>query len=206
MRAVLVLLAGLTGWLVFLTARAWLGERTALWTVALISIAPLFAVGSVLATYDVPQVFLWALALYAFTRTVQENQTGGWYVVGLLVGLGTLAKLPMLGFAPGVLLFLLLSPTHRRWLATPHPYFAFVCALVVCALPLLIWNARNDWLGFLHLGAVGSRTGTSGDAAAVTGATRLRWWGDFWGGQALARDLGNCIGDGRLKLGPDILR
>lgn len=184
-RLFIVLLAGLTGWLVFLTARAWLGERAAVWAVGLTSVAPLFAVGSVLATYDVPQVFLWTLTLYAFTRTVQKNRTRGWYVVGLLVGMGTLAKLPMLGFAPGVLLFLLFSPPNRRWLATPHPYFAFVLAVAICAPPLVVWNARHDGLGFLHLFAVGNRTGTTGEAA-ITGATRLRWWGDFWGGQAIA--------------------
>ncbi len=184
-RLFVVLPAGLTGWLIFLTARAWLGERAAVWAVGLTSIAPLFAVGSVLATYDAPQVFLWTLALYAFTRTIQENQTSGWYVVGLLVGLGTLAKLPMLGFAPSVLLFLLLSPANRRWLATPHPYLAFVFALAVCAPPLLIWNARHDWLGFLHLFAVGNRTGVTGHAA-ITTANRLRWFGDFWGGQVIA--------------------
>lgn len=187
-RFFVVLLAAATGWLLFLTARRWTSERASLWALALASVAPLFAVGSVLATYDAPQVCLWAGALYALTRTLQEDRPAGWYVVGGLVGLGTLAKLPMLFFAPSALLFLLLSPPHRRHLATPHPYFAFLLALLVCAPPLAVWNARHDGLFVKHLFAVGNRTGTasSGGATAVTLALRLRWMGDFWGGQILA--------------------
>jgi len=174
-RAPIVLLGALTGWFIFLTARRWLDDRAALWAVGLTSIAPLFAIGGVLATYDAPQVFFWTAALYALTRTLQDQWAGGWYVVGLLVGLGTLTKLTMLAFAPGVLLFLLLSPRHRTWLATPHPYLAFGLALLLCA-PMVVWNAQHEWLGLIHLRAVGNR---SGDPRSPRGL------GDFFGGHAL---------------------
>jgi dolichol-phosphate mannosyltransferase len=62
-RLIVVLLSTLSAWFTFLTARHWLGERAALWSVGLVSVAPLLAAGSVLATYDAPQVFCWTLAL-----------------------------------------------------------------------------------------------------------------------------------------------
>src|SRR5262249_20776026 len=53
-RVVLILLATGTGWLAFLTASRWLGARVALWSLVLLAVAPLLAVGGLLATYDGP--------------------------------------------------------------------------------------------------------------------------------------------------------
>jgi dolichol-phosphate mannosyltransferase len=171
-----ILLAAGTGWLVFLTARRWFDERVALWTVVLLTITPLFAVGSMLATYDGPQTFFWAAALYGVTRTLQEDRAGGWYLVGLLVGFGVLCKITMLLFAPCLLLFLLMSPRYRRWLATRHPYVALVVALTLYG-PVVLWNARHEWVGFRHMFMI---TGRSGDLSLLCRV------GDFLGGQALA--------------------
>jgi hypothetical protein len=79
-------------------------------------------------------------------------------------------------FAPCVLVFLLLSPTYRKWLATPHPYAAFALALALFS-PVVIWNARHEFMGFKHTFTLGNRT---------RDAKPLRWFGDFLGGQALA--------------------
>jgi 4-amino-4-deoxy-L-arabinose transferase-like glycosyltransferase len=174
-RFMTVLLGAGTGWLIFLTARRWFGATVAFWTVALLNIAPLFAVGAMIANYDGPQVFFWAAALYAVTWTVQENRAAGWYLVGLCVGLSALCKLTGLLFAPCVLAYLLLSPAHRRWLLTPYPYLGFVLALLIFS-PVLVWNARNDWYNFQHGAALGSRG---------RGLPVLRLLGDFLGGQAL---------------------
>ena len=138
-RFVPMMLGCVTGWLVYLTAKRWAGERVALWSLGLLSVAPLLSVGGILATYDNPQVFCWVAALYALTRTVQDNRPFLWAVVGLFVGLGALCKLTGWLFAPCVLLFLLLSPIHRRWLLTPYPYLAFALALLLYA-PCLQWK------------------------------------------------------------------
>lgn len=175
-RLVVILMAAGTTYLAFLTARRWLGERVALWTAGLLTVSPLLSAGSILATYDGPQVFFWTLALYLLTRTVQENRVAGWYAVAVVVGLGALCKITMLLIAPCVLLFLLLSPAYRQWLATPHPYLAFGIALALYS-PVVIWNAQHGWMGFLHSATLSNRTR---DAAP------LRWFGDFLGGQAIA--------------------
>ena len=175
-RLVTVLMGGATGWLTFLTVRRWAGGTLALWSLGLMTVAPLFAVGTILATYDGPQVFFWAAALYALTRTLWDDRPGGWYGVGALVGLGLLCKLTMLLFAPGVLVLLALSPRFRRHLATPHPWLAFAVALALFA-PVVVWNAQHGWMGFLHSVALGSR---------ARHAAPFHWFGDFLGGQAIA--------------------
>ncbi|MBC7807828.1 MAG: glycosyltransferase family 39 protein [Akkermansiaceae bacterium] len=171
--------------LMYATACRWFGPRVGFWTVALASIAPLLAIGSVLATYDLPQIFFWSAGLYAVTRAVRsppgapsEHPRGGahwWYVTGLCVGLGTITKPTMIFFAPGVLLLLALVPAYRKHLASPHPYLAFVLA-VLCLAPVFIWNAQNDNLNWTHTLNRGNRS---------TDAAPGRWLGEFWGGQGL---------------------
>jgi 4-amino-4-deoxy-L-arabinose transferase and related glycosyltransferases of PMT family len=178
-RFVPVLMGVASVWLAYLTARRWLGEAAAVWTAVLTATAPLLSVGSILATYDAPQMFFWTAALYALTRTLQEEQrVAGWYAVGALVGLGMLSKPTMVLFAPGVLVLLLLSPTYRRWLATPHPYLAFAVAILVFS-PVIVWNLQHENLNFIHTLGRGNRTGDGSPKP-------LRWLGDFLGGQLLA--------------------
>ncbi len=176
-RFMTVLLGAGTGWFLFATVRRWTGNAVgALGAVVLLNVAPLLAAGSVLATYDGPQVFCWAFALWALTETLERDWTPGWYIVGVITGIGILCKLTMLLFAPGVLLFLLWTPQYRRWLLTPHPYLAFVIALVL-AMPIVSWNSAHDWMGFQHTITLGSRS---------RHAAPFRWFGDFLGGQCIA--------------------
>lgn len=70
----------------------------------------------------------------------------GWYLAGLLVALGTLAKLTMLLFPACVLGWLVAS---RHPLARRHVGFFSLSALGL--VPLFIWNATHDWLGVRHL-------------------------------------------------------
>ena len=171
-----VLVAAGTGWLTFLTARRWFDGSAALWTLYLLACAPLLAAGGFMATYDIPQVFFWAAALYALTRALQDDRPIFWYALGALTGFGILCKVTMLALAPGVLLLLFWNPAYRKHLKTPHPYLAFALALVAFT-PILIWNLAHAQLGFKHALGLGSHT---------RGTLLSRVFGDFLGGQALA--------------------
>ncbi len=188
--------------LVYAAACRWWSPRVAFGTLVLAGVAPLLAIGSVLATYDLPQIFFWAAGLYCVTRAVGAGSDGTtlaeapgpsatsagamaktaniplpvwWYLTGICVGLGTLTKPTMIFFAPGVLLLLALVPTYRKQLASPHPYLAFGLALL-CLAPVFIWNAGHDNVNWIHTINRGNRD---------TGAAPGRWLGDFWGGQAI---------------------
>lgn len=174
-RFVPIVLSVAANTLLFATARRWFDARVAWWTLVLAAASPLLAIGSVLATYDLPQVFFWAAGLYCVTRAVQKNTPAWWYATGLCVGLGTLTKPTMIFFAPGALLLLALVPAYRKHLQSPHPYLAFALALV-CLAPMFVWNAQHGNLNWIHTLNRGNRD---------TGAAPGRWLGDFWGGQLL---------------------
>jgi hypothetical protein len=161
----------------YLLARRLCGPAVALLSVALASLLPLFAAGSVLMTQDPVQLALWAAALFVIHRALTDRPGWGWWLgAGLLAGLAAQAKLNALALLPGVLLYLLLSPTARaRWLRRPQPYLAGLAALIVF-LPFVWWNHTHGNAFWLHAHAMASRG---------TGHDGLKWVGRFLGDQAL---------------------
>ncbi|HLV79250.1 MAG TPA: glycosyltransferase family 39 protein, partial [Chthonomonadaceae bacterium] len=147
-------------------------------TVLLLGLTPLMAVGSQIATYDPPLVFFWALAALFLERALfapsERAQRAAWLWAGVAAGLGFLSKHTMLLLAPCLLLFLVLSPAHRRWLRRPEPYLAFLITLLLYS-GVFWWNAHHHWWTFQHLLFL---TGKSSGAP-------LRRLGDFLGSQAL---------------------
>ena len=147
-------------------------------TVLLLGLTPLLEVGSLIATYDPPLVFFWALAAVCleralFAETVRE-QNCAWAATGLATGLGFLSKHTMLLLLPCLALFLLLAPSHRRLLLRPQPYLALLLTLL-CYTGVFWWNAHHHWWTFGHLLFLAHK---SSDAP-------LRRLGDYLGSQAI---------------------
>lgn len=156
-------------------------------TVLFLALTPLFTAGSLIATYDPPLVFFWMLSLLALERALftseGRSRDRAWAAAGLWSGLGLLSKHTMLFIAPCLLLFLLLSKPHRRWLSRPQPYLAFLLMLLLYS-GVLWWNATHHWWTFGHLGyLVGKDSGTP-----------LRRFGDLVGSQTLLIGPGLFLG------------
>lgn len=145
-----------TGSQVFLglTARRLFGEAVALWTIALSSLIPIFAIGlGTLTLPDAPLLFFWSACTYVaacefFPPARTYRPTARLTLVSLLVGLACLGKYHgfVLGF--GLVCFCLLSPPHRRVWTSPWTLLGFV-AFAIALLPILLWNANHDWASFV---------------------------------------------------------
>ncbi|MCW3099187.1 MAG: 4-amino-4-deoxy-L-arabinose transferase and related glycosyltransferase of family [Chthonomonadaceae bacterium] len=147
-------------------------------TALLLGLTPLLEVGSLIATYDPPLVFFWALAAVClehalFSETDRERNLA-WAATGLATGLGFLSKHTMLLIMPCLVLFLLLAPRQRRWLLRPQPYLALLLTLL-CYTGVFVWNAHHHWWTFGHLLFL---THKSSDAP-------VRRIGDYLGSQAV---------------------
>lgn len=142
------LATGLTTWLVGDIARRLglseaTGERAALWYNATFTVA----LGGMLATPDTPACLFWTLSLWCLARQWQRGNGLWWLGAGLAAGLSCLSKYSGLFLAPGVFLWLLLTPGGLAELKRPWPWLAAVLALAVFA-PNVAWNATHDWLTF----------------------------------------------------------
>jgi 4-amino-4-deoxy-L-arabinose transferase-like glycosyltransferase len=129
--------------------RDWLGLLVVL---AALTLPPVWAV-SLLMTIDAPYTCLWGWALVLGHRAVFRGSAWAWTLLGLVIGLGILAKYTMVLFLPSLFLFLLAGPEQRAWLRRPQPWLMMALAGLIC-LPILIWNCQNDWVSFRHVHAL----------------------------------------------------
>jgi dolichol-phosphate mannosyltransferase len=136
-----------TMWLLARMARQWYGESAAAWTVLLYALIPAAFLVGVWGFPDSPMLFFWALTLTWVWRALESCRPGWWLAAGAALGAGLLSKYTAAFLVPSVLLYLLRSPRDRRWLATPWPYLAGVCSLLVFA-PVIYWNWTHDWASF----------------------------------------------------------
>jgi undecaprenyl-diphosphatase len=151
-------------------------EATAVSAALLLQIIPLFSTYAIIFTIDAPFIFLWVWSLYLFysilanklgTATylstcsnyklswinrslslIYSSGYGPWILLGVVSGAGLLAKYTFLFFH--LCAFLFLAATDRRaLLKTPKPYAAFAASMLTFS-PVIIWNARNDWISLKH--------------------------------------------------------
>ena len=140
-----------------LTLRIAKSERAALLAATAVLLMPSSWAGSVLMTIDAPLAFFWILAMYAFHRAVNGSKAM-WWLTGLALGLGMLAKYTMVLLPVSFLLYVL--AVDRRPLRTPGPYIA-LALMFLCLSGVLYWNASNDWVSIRHTASIGTGDGQS---------------------------------------------
>jgi 4-amino-4-deoxy-L-arabinose transferase-like glycosyltransferase len=158
--------------LYLLTRQVHRSEPLALAVVAIALTVPLVAVGSSIMTIDAPYTCCWGWALVLGHRAIFRGSAWAWPALGLVLGLGMLAKYTMIVWLPSAGLFLLTTPAYRRLLWRP----GFWCSVLVaglCCLPILVWNAQHDWVTFRHV------FGLSGiaDLPRPDGEPSVQWLG-----------------------------
>jgi 4-amino-4-deoxy-L-arabinose transferase-like glycosyltransferase len=139
-----VILAGGTGLAILLLARRLFADRAAFWAVALASIVPLFAVGASIMTVDTVYIFFWGWAAVVFWHAKDTTRLGPWFLTGLLVGLGLLAKytaaLELISFVG----FCLTDRTSRRHFRR-LTFWTMLGTALVFLLPAIVWNYQHHW-------------------------------------------------------------
>ena len=145
-----VALSAGTAWQVFLIARRWYDETTALIAVLLVNVVPLYAVGAVVMTIDPLCAFFWVWAANLFSRGIAEGRMIDWVMAGFAVGSGFLAKYLSVLELVAFLAFLLSVPAQRRWLGKSH-FWAMLATTLFCTIPVLWWNAQRGWVSIIQL-------------------------------------------------------
>lgn len=151
-----LILSAAQTWLLYrLTAFAfdrWAG----VFAVVALCASPLFGfyLGTIAVT-DGPLLFsLTAAAL--FVARALFGKAGphrlDWPIAGLFFGLALLSKFSAILLLPGLALFLVTVPRHRRLFLTPGPYVAALLALAVFS-PVIVWNFEHGFGAFVFQGS-----------------------------------------------------
>jgi 4-amino-4-deoxy-L-arabinose transferase-like glycosyltransferase len=133
-----------------LTVQVYRRETLALGLVGLALTLPLISVGSLLMTIDAPYTCCWGWALVLGYQAVFRGSRWAWPALGLMVGLGVLAKYTMVLWVFSLELFLLATPAYRSLLRQRGVWLMGAVACV-CCIPILVWNAQHDWVTVRHV-------------------------------------------------------
>lgn len=102
---------------------------------------------SLVSTPDVPLMLCWTLSLLCLYKAVFLEKKVYWLLAGVMMGLAFDSKYTAVFLPAGLLLYLALSATHRKWLGTGWPWLSFV--LMILALsPVVWWNVQHDFVSF----------------------------------------------------------
>jgi 4-amino-4-deoxy-L-arabinose transferase-like glycosyltransferase len=145
------LLHGATSLVVFGIARKGFPEqpRTALWSTLAYLTLPGISYSSGLISTDVPLLFFWALALYAFLRALDEASWKWPVLCGAAIGFGLLAKYAMLYFALGAAVAVFVAPSARRLIFSLRGLAILLIAAAILS-PNVLWNAANGFPTVAH--------------------------------------------------------
>lgn len=147
---------------------------------------PLYALGGVLATPDLPLLAGWCLALGGATSGGR-----GWWVAGLGLGLAGLGKLTGYGLLP-----LLILGAPREW----RGWGAAALIALGCWMPNLVWMTQHDWVSWRFqldhglgrtapggaglLSFLGAQVGL---VSPVMFGVFVVWWATAWRGDRVDR-------------------
>ncbi len=149
-RAPFVLLFCVTTWQIYRLGSLLFGERAGFLASLLLNCAPVLGVTT--ATWVLPDgpldlaLVSGALCL-ARVLLIDGTRPSLWLAAGFWCGLALLSKYHGVFLFAGTGLFLLTSPRHRRWLASPWPYAGGALAALMFA-PVIVWNIQHDWASF----------------------------------------------------------
>lgn len=139
----------------FITSLLWIlilrfkeySERAIMIWLTLFFLNPLLGPGSILATPDTPLVLFWTLSFYCLLRLLKSHEIKWYSMTGIFLGLGFCSKYHIVLFVISGLIYLLLS----KQLLKMRPIGVLLTILfgAVFSLPVLIWNANNNWSSFL---------------------------------------------------------
>jgi 4-amino-4-deoxy-L-arabinose transferase-like glycosyltransferase len=141
------------------SARSLGGDAAARLAVLLFTVMPIVAAGSVLATPDSPMLCAAAWAIYAVLRALglperaQDDDTPPshamrwWLLAGLSIGLAMSSKYTSILIPVAILAAFVAHAKLQNRFGQAGPYVAVGLASLVM-VPVLSWNALNDWVSF----------------------------------------------------------
>ncbi len=124
-----------------------LSRRRAAGTLLLFSSTLMATILSLVSTPDVPLMLCWTLSLLCLYKALFLEKKAYWLLAGLMMGLAFDSKYTAIFLPAGLMLYLLLSGTHRKWLGTVWPWLSLVL-MALAFSPVLWWNMQHDFASF----------------------------------------------------------
>ena len=114
-------------------------------------IIPAASLSSFLISTDLLLLLFWAISMVLLLKVIKTNLTINFFLLGLVLGLGFLAKYAAIYFLLSLLLLLFLDKTSlKSFRNNPLGVLVFLFSFIVVLLPNILWNFNNGWVTFSH--------------------------------------------------------
>ncbi|MFH0824920.1 MAG: glycosyltransferase family 39 protein [Pseudomonadota bacterium] len=151
-----LILSAASTWLVYSISLLLFGStHRALLSALILNLTPLGLLGAAAAMHDNALMFFQLCALWAAARFLRSEDQRWFYVMGASAGASILSKYTGVLVLPCLLLFLLLSPSHRRLVLQPGPWIGALIAGTFM-LPIIGWNIAHHWASLNHVLFIGT--------------------------------------------------
>ena len=137
---------------IYLTARKLYGSVVGFWAAMLMMFGIALVFSSRIISTDVPLVFFWAVALWAYVNLLERVNWQWATVLGVSLGLGMLAKYAMGYFLLSMLLAAGLDSRAHRLMKSRAVWLALGIAAIIVA-PNLIWVLQHNLTTFRNIAA-----------------------------------------------------
>src|SRR6187397_2318261 len=140
-----------TSLIVYAIASELYDSETAFWSALIVALMTGVSFSTRIASTDVPLLFFWALALFAYLKLLAGPDWRWTVVLGISVGIGLLAKYAMIYFALGVVCAAFFDREARDMLKRPQTWAAGAIAFLILS-PNIYWNATHSFATLKHTG------------------------------------------------------
>ena len=161
-------------WMFYRIGARFHSERAGLFTAIIANIPILFtlSIGSWMQP-EAPLTLLWLVTAWllmdVFFGPKKRSDIASWALIGVALGLTFMSKYHAVFLLYGAGLFAIFNKDARKWILNPGPYLAVLIAALI-SLPVVIWNAQNDWASFAFQGGR-----ALGDEFNVSRLLRMVW-------------------------------
>ncbi len=132
----------------YAAAREIYSERAAALALLLMLAMPFNVLANLLMTIDPPLYCFWMMSLYYLQRALFGGQQSAWFWAGLTAGAALLSKQIAVLIPLMLIVFLLLN--KQRHGSFKRDFLVFLLPVILCLVPLLIWNQQHEWVMFGH--------------------------------------------------------
>ncbi len=143
-----VILGAVFLWAFHATTNAFYGQRAAALALLIVLATPINMLANFLMTIDPPLYCFWMMTLYYLRKAMFDDCSRAWLWAGIASGAALLSKQVAIALPLLLLVFLIIEPSHRRFLK--REFFWYLFPILLAAVPLLLWNQQHDWVMFGH--------------------------------------------------------
>ena len=140
----------ITSILLYATAKRLFCREVAAWVLFSFTVLLAVSFGALLMSTDALLLMFWSLALYLCVRVLEKSSVFNWVILGIAIGVGSLAKYTALIFWVSLIVFFIIQSDKRYLLKSPYLYLSILISAAVL-LPNILWNAQHHFASLGHL-------------------------------------------------------